>query len=47
MQVLGGTGVTDHSIVARIFTDMRAFRIYDGPCEVHRWSIGRSIAKGK
>lgn len=47
VQVLGGTGVTDLSIVSRIFTDMRAFRIYDGPSEVHRWRIGRSIAKGK
>jgi acyl-CoA dehydrogenase len=32
--------------VARIFSDMRAFRIYDGPSEVHRWSIAKRILKG-
>jgi acyl-CoA dehydrogenase len=45
VQVLGGQGVTDETIVARIFRDMRAFRIYDGPSEVHRWSIAKRIAK--
>jgi acyl-CoA dehydrogenase len=43
VQVLGGQGVTDESIVMRIFMDMRAFRIYDGPSEVHRWSMARKI----
>lgn len=46
VQILGGRGVTDETIVARIFRDMRAFRIYDGPSEVHRWSIGNRIARG-
>ncbi|WP_077032911.1 acyl-CoA dehydrogenase family protein [Pelomonas sp. KK5] len=45
VQVLGGSGVTDASIVSRIYRDMRAFRIYDGPSEVHRWSIGNRIAR--
>lgn len=45
VQVLGGQGVTDETIVARIFRDMRAFRIYDGPSEVHRWSIAKRLAK--
>lgn len=45
VQVLGGQGVTDDTIVMRIFSDMRAFRIYDGPSEVHRWSIARKILK--
>jgi alkylation response protein AidB-like acyl-CoA dehydrogenase len=31
--------------VARIFADVRAFRIYDGPSEVHRWSIARRILR--
>lgn len=43
VQVLGGQGVTAETIVMRIFKDMRAFRIYDGPSEVHRWSIARKI----
>lgn len=46
VQILGGQGVTDETIVMRIFSDMRAFRIYDGPSEVHRWSIARKILKG-
>lgn len=46
VQVLGGSGVTDETIVARIFRDMRAFRIYDGPSEVHRWSMANRIARG-
>jgi len=25
---------------------MRAFRIYDGPSEVHRWSMARKLAAG-
>jgi acyl-CoA dehydrogenase len=45
VQILGGQGMTDDTIVARIFRDIRAFRIYDGPSEVHRWSIGRKVIK--
>jgi alkylation response protein AidB-like acyl-CoA dehydrogenase len=47
VQVLGGQGVTDETVVARIFTDLRAFRIYDGPSEVHRYSIARRILRGE
>jgi acyl-CoA dehydrogenase len=43
VQMLGGSGVTSESPVMRIFTDMRAFRIYDGPSEVHRWSMARKL----
>ena len=43
VQILGGQGVTGETAVMRIFMDMRAFRIYDGPSEVHRWSIGRKL----
>jgi acyl-CoA dehydrogenase len=47
VQIMGGLGVTGDSPVMRIFTDMRAFRIYDGPSEVHRWSMAKKIASGK
>jgi len=47
VQILGGQGVTHETVVARIFADMRAFRIYDGPSEVHRWSIGRKLVAGR
>ena len=43
VQILGGQGVTGETIVMRIFMDMRAFRIYDGPSEVHRWSLARKL----
>jgi acyl-CoA dehydrogenase len=46
LQILGGTGITRDTVVERIFRDVRAFRIYDGPSEVHRWSIGRRIVEG-
>lgn len=45
VQVMGGQGVTGEAAVMRIFTDMRAFRIYDGPSEVHRWSMARKIVQ--
>lgn len=45
VQILGGQGVTAETIVARIWSDMRAFRIYDGPSEVHRWSLARHLLK--
>jgi len=45
VQVLGGQGVTDETLVARIFADLRAFRIYDGPSEVHRWSMAKRILR--
>jgi len=45
VQILGGMGVSMETPVMRIFTDMRAFRIYDGPSEVHRWSMARKIVQ--
>ena len=46
VQILGGQGVTTETIVMRIFMDMRAFRIYDGPSEVHRFSMAKKILAG-
>ena len=43
VQVLGGQGVTGETIVERIFRDVRPFRIYDGPSEVHRMSLARKL----
>jgi alkylation response protein AidB-like acyl-CoA dehydrogenase len=47
MQILGGLGLTRDTVVERIFRDVRAFRVYDGPSEVHRWSLGRRIMKDR
>jgi acyl-CoA dehydrogenase len=46
LQILGGRGITDDTVVERIYRDIRAFRIYDGPSEVHRWALARNIMKG-
>ena len=43
LQILGGKGVTDETVVERVYRDIRAFRIYDGPSEVHRWALARTI----
>ena len=45
MQILGGLGITDDTIVARLWREVRPFRIYDGPSEVHRWAIARRILR--
>lgn len=45
VQVLGGTGVTRDTIVQQVFREIRAFRIYDGPSEVHRWSLARKVQR--
>lgn len=45
VQVMGGTGVSRATVVERIFRELRAFRIYDGPTEVHKWSLARSLQK--
>ena len=43
VQVLGGMGLTTDTAIGQIFRELRAFRIYDGPSEVHRWSMARKI----
>jgi acyl-CoA dehydrogenase len=45
VQVMGGTGVTNDTVVELIFRELRAFRIYDGPTEVHKWSLARKIKR--
>jgi acyl-CoA dehydrogenase len=45
VQVMGGTGVSDKTIVEQLFREIRAFRIYDGPTEVHKWSLARKIRR--
>ncbi|MDE2597204.1 MAG: acyl-CoA dehydrogenase [Sphingomonadales bacterium] len=45
VQVMGGTGVTGNTIVETVFREIRAFRIYDGPTEVHKWSLAKKIKR--
>jgi alkylation response protein AidB-like acyl-CoA dehydrogenase len=41
MQMCGGLGMSDDLPLARLYREVRPFRIYDGASEVHRWSIAR------
>jgi acyl-CoA dehydrogenase len=45
VQVMGGLGVTEDTIVEQVFREIRAFRIYDGPTEVHKWSLAKKIKR--
>jgi acyl-CoA dehydrogenase len=45
VQVMGGTGVSADTIVEQVFREVRSFRIYDGPTEVHKWSIAKRIKR--
>jgi acyl-CoA dehydrogenase len=45
VQVMGGTGVSGDTIVEKVFREIRAFRIYDGPTEVHKWSLAKAIKR--
>ncbi len=46
LQVHGGLGMTDDTVLAFFFRHERAARIYDGPDEVHKLSLARRILKG-
>jgi acyl-CoA dehydrogenase len=43
---MGGTGVSGDTVVEQIFREVRVFRIYDGPTEVHKWSLANKIKRG-
>jgi acyl-CoA dehydrogenase len=43
LQILGSIGITRDTVVERIYRDIRPFRIYDGPSEVHRQALARRI----
>ena len=43
LQILGSIGITRDTVVERIYRDIRPFRIYDGPSEVHRHVLARRI----
>lgn len=47
VQVMGGLGVSRDTIVEQLFREIRAFRIYDGPTEVHKWSLAKKIKKAE
>jgi acyl-CoA dehydrogenase len=46
LQVHGGLGMTDDTLLSFFFRSERAARIYDGADEVHKASVARRILKG-
>jgi acyl-CoA dehydrogenase len=45
IQVCGALGYSRDTILERLYRDARAFRIYDGPSEVHRMVVARHVLK--
>jgi acyl-CoA dehydrogenase len=44
VQICGSLGVSGDLPLSRILSEIRPFRIYDGPTETHKWSIaGRAL----
>jgi alkylation response protein AidB-like acyl-CoA dehydrogenase len=44
-QMCGGAGVSSDLPIAKIARELRPFRIYDGPSEVHRWSLAKRAVR--
>jgi acyl-CoA dehydrogenase len=45
LQLAGSYGVSGDGPIQRIFTEIRPFRIYDGPSEVHRHALARRAVR--
>lgn len=45
VQLCGAHGIADDSGLGWMLRELRAFRIYDGASEVHRWSIARRVIR--
>ena len=42
---MGGSGLNQDTIVERVFREIRAFRVYDGPTEVHKITVAKQLLK--
>ena len=45
LQICGALGVSEDTPLSRFYREVRPFRIYDGPSEIHRGSIARRAFK--
>jgi acyl-CoA dehydrogenase len=45
LQVHGGLGMTDYTVLAWFYREERAARIYDGPDEVHKIAVAQRLLK--
>jgi acyl-CoA dehydrogenase len=47
LQVHGGLGMTDYTVLAFFYREERAARIYDGPDEVHKIAVAQRLLRGR
>ena len=47
VQICGSLGTSGDTPLARFYSEVRAFRIYDGASEAHRWSIARREVRAR
>jgi acyl-CoA dehydrogenase len=47
VQLCGASGISADLPLGAYLREVRAFRIYDGPSETHRWSIARRVLRNR
>lgn len=47
VQICGALGISEDVLLSRYLRDARAFRIYDGPSETHRWAVARRVIRAQ
>jgi acyl-CoA dehydrogenase len=47
VQICGALGISGDVLLSRYLREVRPFRIYDGPSEVHRWAIARRVVAAR
>jgi acyl-CoA dehydrogenase len=45
VQICGAAGISEDLLLSRYLREVRAFRIYDGPSETHRWAVARRAVR--
>ncbi|NLY93487.1 MAG: acyl-CoA dehydrogenase family protein, partial [Myxococcales bacterium] len=45
LQICGALGISGDALLGRYYREVRAFRIYDGPSETHRFAIARRVVR--
>jgi len=46
LQIHGGIGVMQGSVIERLYREIRALRVYEGTSEIQRLIIANSLLKG-
>jgi acyl-CoA dehydrogenase len=45
VQICGALGISEDVLLSRYFREVRAFRVYDGPSDTHRWAIAKRVSR--